>query len=185
MIGSLPKALDVNGSSYDINPDYRNILRIFEAFNDPQLSEREKAYICLKRLYRESIADEDIEEAIHKAYWFCDGGDTPKTKPEKVRTLDWAHDESMIMPAVSKAVGVIDIRELEYMHWWTFLGAFGEIGEGLFSTVIHIRHKQAQGKKLDKWEKEFYSKNKELVKIVTAKEQAEIDETEEFLKTLI
>ena len=185
MIGTLPKVLDVNGNSYAIDPDYRNILRIFEAFNDPQLSDREKAYICVRRLYKESIADADIEEAIRKAYWFCDGGDTPKTKPDKVRTLDWTHDEQMIIPAISKVLGVIDIRELQYMHWWTFLGAFGEIGEGLFSTVIHIRHKQAQGKKLDKWEKEFYSKNKELVKLVTPEEQAAIDETEEFLKTLI
>lgn len=185
MIGKLPKALDVNGSSYAIDPDYRNILRIFEAFNDSQLSDREKAYICIKRLYNEPIADADVEEAIRKAYWFCDGGDAPKTKPEKIRTLDWSHDEQMIIPAISKVLGVIDIRELEYMHWWTFLGAFGEIGEGLFSTVIHIRYKQAHGKKLDKWEKEFYSKNKELVRLVTPEEQAEIDETEEFLKTLI
>ena len=88
MIGKLPKALDVNGSSYAIDPDYRNILRIFEAFNDSQLSDREKAYICIKRLYKEPIADADVEEAIRKAYWFCDGGDAPKTKPEKIRTLD-------------------------------------------------------------------------------------------------
>ena len=71
------------------------------------------------------------------------------------------------------------------MHWWTFLGSFGEIGEGLFSTVIHIRQKKARGKSLDKWEKEFYSRNKEIIKLVTPEEQAEIDETEAFLKTLI
>lgn len=185
MIGVLPKALDVNGISYSINADFRNVLRIFEAFNDPELSDAEKAYICVRRLFTEEIPVNDIEEAVHKAYWFCDGGDAPKTKPEKVKTLDWAHDEQIIFPAVSKAAGVIDVRELEYMHWWTFLGCFGEIGEGLMSTVMHIRQKQARGQQLDKWEKEFYNKNKELVRIITPEEQAEIDETEAFLKTLI
>lgn len=185
MIGFLPKALDVNGTSYDIDSDYRNVLRIFEAFNDPKLSNGEKAYICVKRLYTVPVSDTDLEEAIRKAYWFCDGGDAPKTRPEKVKTLDWSHDQQLIFPAISKAVGVIDIRELPYMHWWTFLGSFGEIGEGLFSTVIHIRQKKARGKSLDKWEKEFYSRNKEIIKLVTPEEQAEIDETEAFLKTLI
>ncbi len=185
MIGTLPKALEVNGTSYSINPDFRNILRIFEAFNDSELSNGEKAFICVNRLYAAPISDEDIEEAINKAYWFCNGGDAPKTKPEKVRTLDWKQDEQLIMPAISKAAGVIDIRELPYLHWWSFLGLFGEIGEGLMSTVLHIRQKRAQGKSLDKWEREFYNKNKDLVNIITPEEQAEIDETEEFLKTLI
>lgn len=185
MIGVLPKALDINGTSYPINPDYRNVLRIFEAFNDAALSNEEKAYICIRRLFTTEIPYSDVEEAINKAYWFCDGGDAPKTKPERVKTLDWAHDEQLIFPAVSKVVGVIDIRELPYMHWWTFLGCFGEVGEGLLTTVLHIRQKQARGKSLDKWEKEFYNKNKELVKLTTPEEQAEIDETEAFLKTLI
>ncbi|MGN0615097.1 Gp15 family bacteriophage protein [Ruminococcus flavefaciens] len=185
MIGELPKALDVNGKTYAINSDFRNILTIFEAFNDSDLTNEEKAFVCIMRLYRTEIPSADIEEAIRKAYWFCDGGDMPKTKPEKVKTLDWKHDEQIIFPAISKTAGVVDIRELPYMHWWTFLGCFGEIGEGLFSTVMHIRQKKAQGKSLDKWEKEFYNKNKELVKLITPEEQAEIDETEAVLKELI
>ena len=101
MIGFLPKALDVNGTSYDIDSDYRNVLRIFEAFNDPKLSNGEKAYICVKRLYTVPVSDTDLEEAIRKAYWFCDGGDAPKTRPEKVKSLDWSHDQQLIFPAIS------------------------------------------------------------------------------------
>ena len=43
----------------------------------------------------------------------------------------------------------------------------------------------ASGKKLDKWEREFYNKNKSLVNIQTAKDKAEIAETEDFLKELV
>lgn len=185
MIGQLPVALEIKGQSYKIDPDFRNILTIFEAFSDDLLTDREKAYICIKRLYIGNIPYDLVEEAIRKAYWFCDGGDMPKTKPDEIRTIDWKHDEQIIFPAVSKTVGVVDVRDLPYLHWWSFLGCFGEIGEGLFSTVLSIRRKKLKGKNLEKYEDEFFKQNKELIILRTAEEQAAIDETEEFLKTII
>lgn len=185
MIAMLPKSLEICGVYYDINSDYRNILRIFEAFNDNDINDAEKAYICLKRLYLTDIPDERIEEAIRKAYWFCDGGDIPKTKPDGIQTIDWSHDGSFLFPAVSKAAGVVDIRSLEYLHWWTFLGFFGEIGEGLFSTVVQLRRKLAEGRKLEKYELEFYERNKNLIIIRSPEEQAAVDETEAYLNELL
>lgn len=185
MIGLLPTALEVGGLNYKINPDFRNILTIFEAFGDTSLTDREKAYICFKRLYTDKVSIRHIEEAVRKAYWFCDGGDMPKSKPDEIRTIDWKHDEQIIFPAVSKTIGVADVRELLYLHWWSFLGCFGEIGEGLFSTVLSIRRKKSKGKKLEKYEQDFFKQNKELVVLRTSEEQAAVDETEEFLKTII
>lgn len=185
MIGQLPEALEVCGSLIPINADFRNILTIFEALNDAELTDHEKAYVCLRRLYLKEIPVSAIEEAIKKAYWFCDGGDMPKSKPERIKTMDWKQDEQLIMPAVSRTLGVTDVRSLPYLHWWTFLGSFGEIGEGLFASVLNIRRKQANGKKLEKWEKEFYAKNKSVIRILSDEEKADIRETEEFLKTLI
>lgn len=186
MTGQLPKALSVCGRELPINADFRNVLIIFEALSDCKLTDEEKAFVCIRRLYTVAISADIAGEAIKKAYWFLDGGDMPKSAPEKIKLLDWKHDESMIMPAISKTVGVIDVRELPYMHWWTFLGAFGEVGEGLLSQIVHIRKKLSKGKKnLDKTEREFYEKNKKLIVLHTAEEQAAIDETEAFLKTLI
>jgi hypothetical protein len=184
MIGRLPESLNVCGKELPINADFRNVLTIFEAFADNELTKQEKAYICLKRLYKEQITADIAEDAVKKAYWFLDGGDMPKSAPNAVKIIDWEHDESMLMPAVSKTFGLVDIRSLPYLHWWTFLGAFGEIGEGLFSQVVHMRQKLAKGEKLDKAEKEFYRRNIELVKLRTAEEQAEIDEVERVLKKL-
>jgi len=185
MMCELLEAIEIGGKKYRINADFRNILRIFEAFNDNELTEYEKMIVCIQRLYCEKLPKNILEEAIKKAYWFCDGGDIPKSEPENFKTLDWAHDASIIFPAVSRAAGVVQIRAVPFLHWWTFLGLFGEIGDGLFSTVMHIRQKLAKRKKLEKWEQEFYEKNKSLVTIRTAQEQAEIDETESFLITII
>lgn len=185
MIGCLPQSLTVNGRDIPINADFRNILRIFEAFADPELSKEEKAYVCIRRLYQEPITVDIVEEAIKKAFWFVDGGDMPKSKPEPVRTIDWQHDEQMLLPAVSKAMGVVDVRTLPYVHWWTFLGSFGEIGDGLLTQVLHIRHKLNKGKKLTPAEKEFVKSNKELIVIRTAEDKAAIAKTEAVLKKLI
>lgn len=183
-IGELPQSLEIAGQSYGIRTDFRDILHIFSAFADEELTEAEKAEVCLRCLFftPEAIPQEHLEEAIRQAFWFCDGGNVPKSEPEKIRTMDWQHDEHILFPAVSKAAG-FEVRSCAYLHWWVFLGYFGEIGEGLFSTVLHIRQKRARGKKLDDWEKEFCRRNAALVELRTEEEQGEIDELEAFLAT--
>lgn len=185
MIGRLPETLTVCGEELPIDSDFRNILIIFEALTDEKLTPEEKAYISIKRLYKVPIPRSMVEEAIKQAYWFLDGGDMPKSTPSEIRMLDWEHDESMIMPAVSKTIGVVDIRSLPYLHWWSFLGAFGEVGDGLFSQVLHLRQKLSKGEKLTKPEQEFVRKNNDLVILRTAEEQEAIDETENFLDKLL
>ena len=91
--------------------------------------------------------------------------------------MDWEQDESLVFPAVNKVAGQ-EVRNTEYMHWWTFMGYFMEIDDGTFSTVVGIRQKKVKGKKLEKWEQEFYRNNRKLCdlrKRYTEEEQAEID----------
>ena len=67
---------------------------------------------------------------------------------------------------------------MQYLHWWTFLGAYMEIGESLFSQILNVRIKKAKGKKLDDWERDFYKENKNLIDLdvkYTEEEQAERD----------
>ena len=55
---------------------------------------------------------------------------------------------------------------------------FHAIGEGQLSTVVAIRKKLKEKKKLEKWEKDYYRANKELVdlkKKISPQQQAEID----------
>ena len=119
-----------------------------------------------------------------KACWFMDGGNMPKSKPEKVKSFDWEQDEGILFPAINKVAGC-EVRNCEYMHWWTFIGYFGEIGEGLFSTIMHIRQKRSKGKKLDKWEQDIYRENKALIDIKSKEDIEAEKETEEFLKELL
>ena len=70
----------------------------------------------------------------------------------------------MIFSSVNHIAGK-ELRAVPYCLWWTFLGYFNEIQEGLFSTVLGIRSKKARHKKLDDWEKDYYSRNKDLIDI--------------------
>lgn len=181
----LPKKLEVNGKKYPIRTDFRVSLTIFQAFNDNSLSPKLKAQAALRCLYID-IPD-DLEEAYKKAVWFLDGGDMPKSKQAPKRTFDWEQDEYLIFPALNKVAGY-EIRSVDYLHWWSFLGLFNEVGEGLYSQVMNIRSKLARGKTLEKWEKEFYNSHKELIILkekLTPEEQAELEREEEFINSLI
>lgn len=168
MLGILPEELEVNGKDYEINTDYHIALLIFEALEDPNLTDKERAYCILDLLYCnfEEIPAEDIEEAFKQAAWYLDGG-REYVKPVKKEkpVLSWTQDEDMIFSGVNKLIGGgQDVRTMR-MHWWTFLGLFNEMEEGPLSQIIGIRSKKNSGEKLEKWEKKFYEKNKEKVDI--------------------
>lgn len=180
MIGELPESLEIGGKPYKINADFRVILNIFQAFDDPELTEREKCFVCVKNLYQdfESIPENDLQTAINQAYWFVGGGNMPeKNNVQKAKIIDWEQDESLYFPAINKVAG-FETRSVKFLHWWTFLGYFNEIGEGLFSQVLHIRDKKSRGKNLEKWENEFLCNNRNLVKIRKKYTKEELEEHE-------
>lgn len=187
MIGELPKSLTVGGVEYPIETDFRNILVFFSACNDPELGSAQKMEILLRRLYRDGydkIPQENLEEAMEQAKWFVDCGREQDERRPPRKLMDWEQDEAIVFPAINK-VASCETRSVPYIHWWTFAGYFMEIQEGTFSTVLGIRQKKSQGKRLDKWEMEFYRNNKkicDLKKRYTEEEQEEIDEWKRLLR---
>jgi len=181
MIGELPRTVCVHGVEYDVRTDFRDILKIVTAFSDPELEDDEKVYICLFIFYEDfdAIPRRDYEEAFKEAIRFIDhnvedGEEDPRKSP---RVMDWEQDEAIMFPAINKVAG-FETRSADYVHWWTFMGYYMEISEGVFSNVLSIRLKKAKGKKLEKWEREFWTSNKGLCVLKTklsAEEQAEKD----------
>ena len=177
-VWELPTSIVVGGIKYDIRTDFRAILDIFNTFNDPEFENDEKWIVALTILYIDfdEMPPQDYEEAIEKAIEFIDMGikDDGKKKPH---TMDWEQDGAVIIPSVNRVLGK-EIRAMQYLHWWTFLGAYMEIGESLFSQILNIRMKKAKRKKLDDWERDFYKENKNLIDLdvkYTEEEQAERD----------
>lgn len=186
MIGQLPTELEVNGNSYKIRADFRIALLIFQAINDPDLLEKEKGFIYLDAFYEDldSMPIEDYQEAMEREAWFLDGGRVIEQNHHQKKLIDWEQDEQLLFPAVNKVAGT-ETRSLPFLHWWTFLGFFNEIGENsLFANVISIRSKKAKGKKLEKYEQEFYKENKDIIDIKTQYSEEEKAEIERLKKLL-
>lgn len=162
MIGQLPEELEVGKNTYPIRTDFRDILKILCAFNDPELQDEEKVYVCLCILYPnyEEMPKSDYEAAFEAALSFIDYG-VESNAIKSPRIMDWEQDENLIFPAVNKVAG-FEVRASKYIHWWTFMGYYMEIGEGTFSQVLHLRLKRSKGKKLEKWEREFWQANKAI-----------------------
>ena len=74
------------------------------------------------------------------------------------------------------------VREVPYLHWWTFLAAYYEIGDCLFAHVVSIRMKKQKGKKLDKFDEEFYREHRDLVDMRKRVTPAEEEELEQWIK---
>ena len=176
MIGQLPTTITVNGKELHIETDFRTALLVLVACNDAELSDREKVYIMVDALVGfDNLEREDVEEAIKQCSWFMDGGKDYSKAINKPKLMDWEQDEQIIFSAINRVAGK-EVRTESYLHWWSFLGYFNEIQEGLFSNVLNIRQKKAKHKQLEKWEQDFYKDNKDLIDFKTVYTEAEKEE---------
>ena len=101
-----------------------------------------------------------------------------KMDPEQIRQRQ---DFPMIIAPINRVAGR-DVRALPYMHWWTFIGYYMEIGDCTFSTILDIRRKLRKHKKLEKWEREYYDENRELIEFKSAHLT---DDEDEFIRQLM
>lgn len=183
MLGLLPTTLNVNGIEREIRPDYRNILQIISALNDDDLRDGEKVYVCLRRLYADfpSIPKDDYAAAYDEAAAFIECRKSSDKPGPKV--IDWEQDEQLIFAAVNKVAGM-EVRALDHLHWWTFLGYFQSIDrDDILGFILTIRQKKAKHKKLEKYETEFFNANRSLCEMPSNNKSRKQD-AQEYLAAL-
>lgn len=175
----------MNGRSYAIRTHYKAILDILCAFDDPELENEERVYVCLYILYEDfnSMPERDYEEAFKAALEFIEHGTASDSQTPSVRLMDWEQDERLLFPAINKVAG-FETRSVDYLHWWTFLGYYMEMSDGVFSQILGMRAKKAKGKPLEKWEREYWQANKGICELKT-KLSAEEQEAKDRLNALL
>ena len=110
---------------------------------------------------------ESYDEALKQCFWFINGGKHDEQIGKKPpRLMDWEQDFQYIIAPVNRVIGH-EIRADIYLHWWTFLSAYMEIGECTFAQIVHIRDMKSKGEPLGKAEKEWYRRNQKLVDLKT------------------
>ena len=170
MFFNLPTSVTVSGIEYPIRTDFRTILEIFVMLDDPDLSDADKTEALLRMFY--VARPFDPEAALQAFTDFVDprreasplGRSSQRTERKKQSPLiDWQQDFDLMVAPINHILG-FECRAADYLHWHTFLAAYMEIPpESVFARVLRIREKLRTGKKLEKYEKQWYRKNRDLV----------------------
>ncbi len=177
LIKPFPTKIRINDEIYEINPDFKNCLRIIKAYEDKELTIQEKHFIMLTLLYKK-IPD-DIEQAILKGIKFLNcGEESNKDTSILPRIYSFNHDAKYIYSAMNQTHS-IDLNE-EKIHWWRFVSLFLDIGDNtFFSKIVNLRQKKFRGK-LSKDERKLFVESREILDLNYQTEDSE--EVSEFMK---
>lgn len=178
---TLPRSVCFGKKEYTFCTDFRDILEIIGYLSDTTKQEYIRWKVAVGLFYDDEIPAEHQEASMQYLSDFISYGAEASIPGPKM--IDWQQDANLIVSDINKVAGK-EIRALDYLHWWTFLSYFYGIGEGQLSTVVSIRKKKATGKKLEKWEQEFYRTNKSTVDFKSMESEEERAEKDNMMKWL-
>ncbi len=156
---SLPTFVSISGTDYPVRTDFRVILEILVMLSDPDLSDADKTEAMLRMFYVERPGN--TAAAVEACLDFISSRRPSSGSPKGL--VDWERDFPLIAAPVNCVLGT-ECRALPYLHWHSFLAAYLEIGpDSLFARVLRLREKLRTGKKLEKHEREFLRRSRDLV----------------------
>lgn len=186
LLDPVPEEVEIGGTMYRINSDYRVSVLFELMMSDDELDARDKIALALDLYY--GCVPDDIGQAVEKLLWFYRCGDEVKKKQEKrfdektgkfvpvdnSKTSDlvysFEHDAQYIYAAFMEQYG-IDLTE-EDMHWWKFRALFRSLNESTkFVKIMGYRSIEISPS-MSKQQRMFYENMKELYALpVSQKEQ--------------
>ena len=176
-LDELPESVAENGEEFEVNSDFRVILRIFRMLGDPEINEEDKPWI-LRRLFYIGRKPDKAEEGFE---WFVSCG-REKGEPGGERDFDYEQDAAEIYSAFRQVYG-IDLLDIEKLHWWRFLPLL----DGLFccqnalSNKVHLRHADDDKSK----QKAALERQKRAVKLESAISRSDMALEEEIRERLM
>lgn len=180
LIDKLPTRIKIGDKIYGINADFRNCIRIIQAFEDEDLSIMDKYEILIRRLYKE--IPHNITCAIERGVEFLDLGKKPNSnKATPKRVYSFEKDAQYIYSAI-RQTHQIDLEEVKFLHWWKFVFLFADISaDCAFSNMVNLRDKRNRGR-LSKEERAIFNRSREILDLNYEEEPSE--EEKEFMRRL-
>ena len=188
LIDKLSTILKKRVGDIDFNTDFR-IGMLFEMLMQDRNIEKEiKVIQAIKLYYPHPEQITDIEKAYDDIVWFytCGKSDFNKNKkdeeekstkrkeksPKDERIYDYEYDDGYIYSAFLQQY-VIDLQEIEYLHWWKFKSMFDALNKD--TKIVEIMEYRAidLGKIKDKDEKNRYKKLKKIYSLPDMRTEAQ------------
>ena len=85
----LPKTACIGGRRFRIRSDFREILDICAALNDPDLTDQDRAEVAVKIFYPDWDQITDMAAAVKFMLWFLDGGVDRGDQRQQPKQMDW------------------------------------------------------------------------------------------------
>lgn len=165
-----PRSLIIDGTDYPIETDFRAVLN----YNRIIRESREDGSELLEALQLMfGCIPENVAEAVLQLNWFVQGGEQDKRRRPSNKLLGINSDtpmdydtDSRLIWAAFRRVYAIDLRTVEYIHWWDFLEMLSELPEDIrLNRIIEIRTKDTGNKKLSRDERTLYKALQRYYKI--------------------
>lgn len=134
-----PKYVKVNGVKHEINTDYRIALKCFDIINDPNISDVERTYAIVYKLFGFIPEDEDIAEYIRLSELYLGCGETQETQQGRKRDIDFKLDWKYLVASFMSDYQ-IDLNNCK-MHWYQFIDLIqGFTEDTVMSRVRELRN---------------------------------------------
>lgn len=180
LIDVVPTTVDIEGTDYEINSDFRISILFELLMQDNSIGEEEKICRALGLYY--SIIPENIKEAIEQILWFYRCGKDIRNqkgngKGKNVTQIySFEYDDDYIYAAFLDQYN-IDLQDIEYLHWWKFKAMFKALkGDNEIVKIMGYRSMDLS-KIRDREQKSYYKKMQELYQIPISKgEREKLDE---------
>lgn len=132
LLDRLPE--DYNG--YLIRTDYRIGIQIHLALEDPNLSERDRAWVALTLLYGAGMPP--LNTALDGLVWFLRCGDEKEMEPGGKRLMWFDFDSARLYSSFRQTFG-IELHKVR-LHWFEFMSMLESLNEdSALSHAIQIR----------------------------------------------
>ena len=185
LIDELPVSVNIAGTEYPVNTNFRNMILIGQLVNDSAYSQNERVGLMLNLFYKQ--APPDIAAAIGELVSFYKGyrPDPPVSKVKNTgapEAYSYDRDDWLIYSAFRKSWD-INLQTIEYLHWFEFRALFDDLDETcLFVKVMQYRAVDLSAIK-DKEQKAFYRKMKRIYALpLDEHEQERLDKLDELLR---
>ena len=151
---TFPSSTEIDGILYDINADFRNILRIFAILRDAKVPETKRAEKLIQWFFGENDAEktgltydaavqafsdfinrENIDENKQSSDIYDDKNEAEQSE----RQYDYDFDAEEIYAGFMSEYN-IDLVEVGFLHWYKFKILLGNLsGESAFKKKIELR----------------------------------------------
>ena len=178
-----PKYAKVNGKKYPINTSFRVALKCFEIINDSSISDLERTYAIVYKLFGFIPEDKDMKDFVRIAEQYLGCGKSQEEHQSRKKDMDCKQDWPCLIASFMSDYK-INLND-EEMHWYQFIDLIqGLTEDSVMSKVRELRNYDLSEVKDPKTRKKIIKlqQNVALKEELTPEEQEALDEFEFLFK---